>query len=91
MQILIEIRPVVLEKKIFKFCNQLPLEKGMGIHFLFTEGCFVPSLFENEDENVKVYDNESEQFRADKLTWAFGWAKNKEDTSIKNQHLFTFI
>ena len=58
MPSLIEIGPVVLEKKIFKFrqCNfpvpQLsPLGKGRGPSFEqtwipFTQGCFVPSLVE---------------------------------------------
>ena len=40
------------EKKIFKFLNYLPLEKGVALHLnragdsRFTHGCFVPSLVE---------------------------------------------
>ena len=53
MLTLVEIVPVVLEKKIFKICQYislfryyLPLEKGGAIHFEQTvyQGCFVPSL-----------------------------------------------
>ena len=52
----VEIGPVVLEKKIFKFRQYIlplllvsPLEKGQGplfvqIWILFTQGCFVPCL-----------------------------------------------
>ena len=56
---LVEIGPVVLEKKIFKFCqcifllfcNYLPLEKGGALHLKknlipFTQGYFMPSLVE---------------------------------------------
>ena len=55
---LVEIGPVVLEKKIFKFCQCIftisslsPLGKGRGPSFEqiwipFTQGCFVPSLVE---------------------------------------------
>ena len=58
MQRLVEIGPVVLEKKIFEFCQCIfnisllsSLEKGRGpsfdqIQIPFTHGCFVPSLVE---------------------------------------------
>ena len=56
---LVEIGPVVLEKRIFLnfvnafllFRNNLPLEKGGALNLKktwipFTKGCFVPSLVE---------------------------------------------
>ena len=53
MPSLVEIGPVVLEKKIFKFrqyifaiCNYLPLEKGGALHLNKLNPLHPPSLLE---------------------------------------------
>ena len=51
MQSLVEIGPVVYEKKIFKFRYHLPLERNVAFHFNKLEcfsntDAFVPSFFE---------------------------------------------
>ena len=67
---MVEIGPVVLEKKIIKFCQYIFSGPSVEQTWLpFTHVCFVPSLaeigqvlLEKKMEMWKVYDNEDDHY-----------------------------
>ena len=88
MQRFVEFGPMVLEKKIFKFC----LGKGRGPSFEqtwrpFTQGCFVwlkPVVLEKMTKmwRVTTMTMTTEKLWSGKLIWAFGSGESKKKTRV---------